>query len=106
MKSSFALTRIVPMHVICDEHGEQGVGLVCVHVACAMESDASPGCYRSSPTDLARPDAWCQACETALLRDGWSETWFAAAAFKIFCAGCWDLAWRRYGIGPSACREV
>ncbi len=95
------------MRVTCDRHGDQGIGIACIHVAAAIDgAAASLGCYCSSPTQSARPDAWCHACETALLQDGWSEDWFRAADFKILCAGCWDLAWQRFGIGQSASSEV
>ncbi len=77
-------------------HGTQGIGLVCSHVAHAIESGASVGFFWGDDTDLARPDAWCLECELKLraLRGGPSEDWFRAADFKILCAACWDEARR------------
>ncbi|NLR99727.1 hypothetical protein HGP17_23140 [Rhizobium sp. P38BS-XIX] len=94
------------MRVICDSHGDQGIGLACIHVAGAIDGEAISGCYCSSATDMARPDAWCQDCEAALLDQGWNEDWFKAADFKILCAACWDLASQRFGMVKSASTEV
>ncbi|MBV8759398.1 MAG: hypothetical protein JO257_19070 [Deltaproteobacteria bacterium] len=89
--------------VDCGRHGRQGIGLVCTHVAHAIDNRQDVGFFWSDNTDTARPDAWCRACEQSLrsVRDAQGpegETWFRAADFKILCAGCWDEAKRRlYG---------
>ena len=79
---------------ICPEHGEQGIGLVCKHVACALIRGKRVGFYWGDDTDTARPDAWCKECEKALvaLNGASSEKWFINAEFKILCATCWDEA--------------
>jgi hypothetical protein len=79
----------------CCIHGDQGIGLMCVHAATAIDSGASVGLFLSDNTGLARPDAWCRACEDRLVREGWSEAWFEDADFKILCAACWDLGRQR-----------
>ena len=80
--------------VQCDRHGLQGIGLVCTHVAHAIDSGTQVGFYWADNKDSARPDAWCQACEKELvaLGDAPLNDWFKKAEFKILCASCWDDA--------------
>jgi hypothetical protein len=84
--------------VVCREHGKQGIGLVCTHVAHAIDSGVRVGFFWGDDTDTARPDAWCLACEQALRavpRGETTEKWFMQCDYKILCAACWDLAKRR-----------
>lgn len=87
--------------VICAEHGRQGIGLVCTHIAHAVDAGERVGFFWGADTDTARPDAWCGACEQALLRvpaGESTEAWFVSCDFKVFCATCWDFAKQRmYG---------
>jgi hypothetical protein len=78
----------------CSKHGVRGIGLVCTHVAHAIDSGAEVGFFWGDDTDTARPDAWCAACERKLvaLAGASSERWFVEAEFKILCASCWDEA--------------
>ncbi len=79
----------------CPYHGLQGIGLVCRHIANAtLREGPKVGFFYSDETDTARPDAWCQACETKLiaLRGEQGDQWFDDAGFKVFCARCWDEA--------------
>jgi hypothetical protein len=81
--------------VACPEHGLQGIGLVCTHIAHAIQSGAPVGFFWGDDTDTARPDAWCRACEQALraIPTGHStEEWFLRCDYKVFCAACWDRA--------------
>ena len=80
--------------VDCDRHGRQGIGLVCKHIAFAIDRRARVGFFWGDDTDTARPDAWCQQCERSLvaLAGASSEQWFEDAGFKIFCVRCWDEA--------------
>ena len=96
-----ALDAVSENRVNCCEHGDQGISLVCIHAAIAIDSGEPSGFYWSDNTDLARPDAWCHACEERLVGEGWSETWFKDADFKILCAVCWDLAKERLSSGPT-----
>lgn len=48
-------------------HGQQGIGLVCTHVAHAVDRGEKVGFYWGNDTDTARPDAWCAQCEKALI---------------------------------------
>lgn len=85
----------------CPVHGEQGIGLVCVHIAHAVDAGEKVGFFSDDTfDDLARPDAWCAACEETLLlaSDEEQERWFHDADFKIFCAACWDEASQVCGI--------
>jgi hypothetical protein len=83
----------------CPIHGEQGISLVCVHIAHAVDSAEKVGFFWGSDNDLARPDAWCKSCEEKLVAapDGAQGQWFRDADFKIFCASCWDDAKRVCG---------
>lgn len=85
--------------VHCTAHGKQGIGLVCTHVAHAIDSGERVGFYWGDDTDTARPDAWCAACEEALiaLEGADADDWFLRADFKILCAACWDEAKRVLG---------
>lgn len=78
----------------CGRHGRQGIGLVCIHIAYAVDRGERVGFHWGDDTDTARPDAWCSDCEKALvaLNGASSEDWFRAAQFKIFCSRCWDEA--------------
>ena len=78
----------------CPVHGQQGIGLVCRHLAHAVDRGEKVGFYWGDDTDTSRPDAWCAKCEKALvaLKGASSEQWFKDAEFKIFCASCWDEA--------------
>jgi hypothetical protein len=87
--------------VACDRHGEQEIGLACVHVAEAIDTGRSPGFYWVDGDERGCPDAWCQVCEDRLLEQGWSEAWFGQADFKILCAVCWGLAKAQFASGPS-----
>jgi hypothetical protein len=81
----------------CPQHGRQGIGLVCTHIAHAVDSGERVGFFCGDETDTARPDAWCKACEVALLAVPQGEStadWFHKCDYKIFCAGCWDEAKR------------
>jgi hypothetical protein len=80
----------------CGKHGKQGIGLVCTHVAHAIDSGDRVGFFWGDDRDTARPDAWCEACERKLvaLNGESSERWFIDAQFKILCTACWDEAKR------------
>jgi hypothetical protein len=80
--------------VKCTSHGDQGIGLVCKHIAVAVDTGSKVGFFWGDDTHTARPDAWCSECENSLLalKGQSSENWFLNAEFKIFCALCWDEA--------------
>ena len=80
--------------VDCVAHGSQGIGMVCEHIAYAVDRGERVGFFWGDDTDTARPDAWCTECERALvaLKGASSEKWFENARFKFFCARCWDEA--------------
>ena len=80
--------------VECSSHGKQGIGLVCKHIAFAIDEGRRVGFFWGDDVDTARPDAWCSECDKALvaLNGASSAQWFKDAEFKIFCACCWDEA--------------
>jgi hypothetical protein len=79
----------LPRLVVCDQHGTQGIGLVCSHI---LSTKDAKGFFWSDDTDQARPDAWCGECEEKLLKDEFTEAWYAQAGFQAICALCWDEA--------------
>jgi len=83
-----------PKETSCPIHGREGIGLVCEHIAFAVDRAERVGFYWGNDSDTARPDAWCSECERSLvsLNSASSEQWFVAARFKTFCAKCWDEA--------------
>jgi hypothetical protein len=87
--------------IICKTHGQQGIGLVCYHIAIAVDREKQVGFHWGDEVDTARPDAWCSKCEHDLiaLDEASSEQWFRAGNFKIFCAVCWDYA-------KEVCKDV
>ena len=78
----------------CPTHGEQGIGIVCTHIAHAIDKGEKVGFFWGDDEDLARPDAWCSDCEKKLieLNGASSEQWFIDCDYKILCAACWDEA--------------
>jgi hypothetical protein len=95
--------------VQCALHGRQGIGLVCIHVAHAVDSREQVGFFWGDDTDTARPDAWCDNCEQALLAvppNEMTDNWFRSCGFVIFCAKCWDEAkFRLYDQPRSGSQE-
>ena len=78
----------------CAEHGQQGVGRICTHIANANGVDPLGFTWGDSYGN-ARPDAWCKTCEAALraIPQGQSfDPWYAACSFQVLCEKCWDLA--------------
>ena len=51
--------------VICGQHGRQGIALVCTHIAHATDAGRKVGFFCGEAEEMARPDAWCKACEEA-----------------------------------------
>jgi hypothetical protein len=47
----------------CQVHGREGIGLVCEHIAGAVDRDELVGFFWGNDTDTARPDAWWCASE-------------------------------------------
>jgi hypothetical protein len=81
--------------MICPKHGAQGFGLVCIHIARALNEGRSVGLYWGDESDIGRPDAWCLECEQALLsipKGEPTDKWFMACDYEILCAVCWDEA--------------
>jgi hypothetical protein len=79
----------------CPQHGRQGIGLVCTHIAHAVDSGEQVGFFWGDDSDTARPDAWCWACEQAQLAVPAGEStadWFRKCDYKVLCAACWDQA--------------
>jgi len=75
--------------VDCEAHGRQPAALACCHVA----AESGRGFYTTSGEQLARPQAWCAACDACLRRNGgWTDEVFELAAITLICASCWDEA--------------
>jgi hypothetical protein len=77
----------------CLRHGTQGYGIACIHVAEAIDSGEKVGFFWSPDPEMARPFAWCAACERYLNQNGGDLQKLAKIAdFKMICATCWDEA--------------
>ncbi len=85
--------------VECGLHGKQGIGLVCIHIALAVDGEERVGFYVGAQGNTGRPDAWCAACEQKLvaLKGAQCDQWALEAKFKVFCVLCWDDASRVCG---------
>jgi hypothetical protein len=74
--------------VNCEEHGKADVTFVCAHLI------ADPvqrwHCARAS-TDNPWPDAWCDQCNEAYLREGeWNENNETCVDIEILCHHCYE----------------
>lgn len=78
----------------CSIHGQQGVGLACIHIGLALDSKERVGFFWGASDGTARPDAWCAACEQRYAEMGpeAAKQWFQSCAFKVLCVVCWDEA--------------
>ena len=86
--------RDMGQNITCQEHGEQGVGRICTHIANANGVDPL-GFMWGDIYGNARPDGWCKNCEAALraIPQGQSyDPWYASCDFQVLCEKCWDLA--------------
>ena len=81
-----------PPEVDCELHGRRRGAMCCRHVA----RESGRGFYAVPSEELARPQAWCAACDAALRRGGgWNEEMFEKAEMTLLCEECWDEARRR-----------
>ncbi len=71
------------------------MGFACVHVARAIDTGEQVGFFWCDDPEMARPWAWCAACERHFVttNSNWKEL-ASVAEFKLLCAGCWDEAKR------------
>jgi hypothetical protein len=81
----------------CSKHGSKlGMGMACIHVIEAIDNKNQVGFYWSEDENnpLSRPDAWCQACEDFLLKNGeiWDDDFIQFSQPKLICEKCWDEA--------------
>ena len=74
----------------CPEHGSAAATLVCRHLFTGERLGFNVGPDPEAP-DALWPDAWCDACEEVLSREGeWSDAAVAHADFGLLCAGCYQ----------------
>jgi hypothetical protein len=83
----------------CPEHGSATTSLVCHHLFTGKELGFNVGPDPDNP-DALWPDAWCDACEAVLSREGeWNDAAVAHADFHLLCSGCYQrvraLNWAR-----------
>ena len=83
---------MVANSVECPRHGKQGFGILCIHVVKAIDTGEKIGFFWSEDEEMARPFAWCAACEAYHVEQGDFEKLAKVAEFKILCAKCWDMA--------------
>lgn len=80
---------------VCPQHGPQGMGFACIHVARAIDSGEQVGFFSREASEMDRPWAWCRSCEAHFVatNEDWKEI-AAVADFKLLCSACWDEAKR------------
>jgi len=84
----------------CPRHGTQGFGILCIHVAKAIDTGENVGFFWAEDEEMARPFAWCAACEQYHLQHGDFKLLAGVADFKVICAKCWDEA-KYVQLGPK-----
>lgn len=74
----------------CAEHGKTPATFICRHLSEGEGLGFHEGHDPENPDDLY-PDAWCDACEEVLEREGeWNDTSEGFANIKIVCANCYQ----------------
>lgn len=82
-------------YIECALHGQQGMALLCTHLAHSLHHRNPVGFFEYDTGDTGRPDAWCNTCEEV-----WNQTqteadreqWFLDCQHKLVCVSCWDEA--------------
>jgi hypothetical protein len=82
--------------VECAHHGSCAATFVCRHLARGV------GCgFHDAGGDDPWPDAWCDACDEVLERDGgWTDGGEAFAKITLQCSGCYERARERNRVLP------
>ena len=76
--------------VTCESHGRSPATYMCGHLA---ENPVQRWHGNVRTPDNAWPDAWCDRCNAAFLRDGeWTDENSQGLNLKIFCCGCYEHA--------------
>jgi len=76
--------------VTCATHGDSAATFICGHLAAdpVQRWHGNP-----ASVDNLWPDAWCDRCNEAFLREGeWNEANSSGLGLKILCSGCYDEA--------------
>ena len=73
----------------CREHGAAYATFVCRHIATGSRQGFNYGNLEDP-----RPDAWCDACDRALMEHGgeWNDVSEAFAGITLICSECYDRA--------------
>lgn len=78
--------------VECAEHGSQAAAIVCRHLPEGQGVGFNQVCAPDEP-DCLFPDAWCDACEAVLEREGgWNERAQSFADLRLLCSDCYMRA--------------
>lgn len=83
----------------CPEHGSAASTILCRHLFTGQGLGFNVGPNPEEPDSLW-PDAWCDACEEVLSKEGeWNDGAVAFADFGLICSGCYQrvrlLNWPR-----------
>ncbi len=75
--------------VECSIHGERSPTFVCHHLLKGEGEGFNVG-YDPDEPDALYPDAWCDACEEVVDREGeWNDRSEAFADIRLLCSGCY-----------------
>lgn len=78
--------------VECAEHGSGARAIVCQHLPAGRGVGFNQVCAPDEP-DCVFPDAWCDACEAVLDREGeWNDRAQAFANLRVLCSDCYMRA--------------
>jgi hypothetical protein len=78
------------LRIECGAHGEGPVTYICRHLSKGEKLGFNAGHDPDVP-DALYPDAWCDACNAMLSREGeWNERSESFAGIKAVCSGCYQ----------------
>jgi hypothetical protein len=83
-----------PGKIQCAIHGWQEEAFACQHIAESLHTGVPVGFHWTRDHTVARPDAWCSACERARLDAGgdWTPEVEKLLGVKLLCGACYDYA--------------
>ena len=88
----------------CRKHGRVGFGIACIHICQAIDDGKQIGFYWGDQDErLARPDAWCAACEDYVVHheSATADDLKVVMHSQFLCERCWDEAKSRLHHGKS-----
>ena len=76
----------------CKVHGWQDSTYVCRHILESLRDREARGFWFDTREESARPDAWCNECNSHLVAHGGSWTDETQVPIAVLCGKCYDEA--------------